>query len=238
MQEAERRIATGAYFAKVAARIKTASGGPMGFAWIGDAPEIGRAYPNEKLEADFQMQHPIMSTLHPGVYGGAAVGGLAGYAARGLPGAAAGASIGLLAGSLGEGALRYRHLMNARERMLAGKNPVDPNLSLDQFGKHASLEMISVVPSMGGHFADHRLEQDYVMKHPTTSTLHPGIYLGAAGGAALGALRGHAATGLLLGGSAGMLAEGVMRANYLLDARRKLLAKQNPVDTRFSFSQF
>lgn len=245
MNKIEQAICTGAHLKKVAARIKAAAGAPLSFAWIGDTPEINKAFPDNRLEADYQIQHPVLTALHPITYGGGALGGALGYAARGSTGAALGASAGLLAGSLAEGAIRYRHLMRAREQLLAGKDPTDPRFSLDQFtGKHASLDMISMLPTIGGHFADHRLERDYTMRHPVIATFHPGPYAGGLAGAALGAALHKAAPGtgagfgMLAGGTVGLLAEGAARAQYLLEARRKMLNRQNPIDTRFTFSQF
>lgn len=240
----EQQIATGAHMKKLAARIKSADG-PVAFSWIGDTPEMGGPFSNSKLEADYQIQHPITTVMHPYAYGGAALGGLAGYKAKGSAGAVAGTALGVLAGSTAESALRYKHLLNARKKLEQGANPLATELSLDQFKKQASLEMISMLPTIGGHFADHRFEQDYTMKHPFISTFHPGPYGGGLAGAAVGGFLAHkhlgshpAVTGMLMGGAAGMVLEGLHRTKYLLDAKRQLLHNQNPIDSRYTFHQF
>lgn len=242
----EKMVAVGAYLKKVAHHIKTADG-PVGFGWIGDAPTMGGPYSSHKLEADYQMKYPLTATLHPITYGAAALGALGGYKLKGMPGAAVGLSVGTLAGAAAESYQRYGHLMAAREKLLRGESPIDSNLSLDQFKTKSSseLEFISVLPSVGGHFADHRLEHDYTMKHPFVSTFHPGPYAGGLAGAAVGALLGKAhlgahpaVTGMLAGGAVGLAAEGAHRAAYLLNAKRQILNKQNPIDSRFTLHQF
>src|SRR5665213_1594830 len=152
-------VTAGAHMKKLAARIKSADA-PLAFSWIGDTPEMGGPFSNSKLEADYHMQHPITTTMHPGAYGGAAVGALAGYKLKGAPGAVVGTALGVLGGSAAESAQRYNHLMHAREKLQKGESPFDASLSLDQFKKQSSLEMISMLPTIGGHFAEHRLEQD------------------------------------------------------------------------------
>lgn len=239
----EELVATGAYMKKLATAIKQADN-PLGFGWIGDGPNMGGAYASPRLEADYQMQHPITAMLHPLVAGGAALGAAGGYAA-GHPGA--GASLGTLAGLGADSYHRYNHLMAARAKMEQGVNPINENLSLDQFQKHAGneLEFISVLPTVGGHFADHRFEQDYTMKHPVISTFHPGTFAGGLAGAAVGAFLAHkhlgahpGVTGMLAGGALGMAAEGIHRAQYLLEAKRQILNRQNPIDSRYTLHQF
>lgn len=96
-------------------------------------------------------------------------------------------------------------------------------------------EYIGEVPMAGGHFASHRLEHDYQMKHPVISTMHPGVYGGAALGiAASKYLANHGMLhGAVIGGSIGMLAEGAHRLNYLMKARKKLERGINPTNARY-----
>jgi hypothetical protein len=222
------------------------------FAWIGDAPSPAGPYADHHLEADYQLQHPIMSMLHPLSYGAAAAG-LAYGAKHGHP--MAGFSGGLAAGMGVEALHRYHFLMNARRRLLDGQDPTDPRLRWKTKKASIPFEAIAITPPVAGHFADHRFEHDYQFKHPAISTFHPGPYGGALAGAALalaakrfagtrtGAIAGALASvaplhAAVAGGAVGLLAEGAHRAAYLMEARRKILAKQNPVDPRFTFNQF
>ena len=110
--------------------------------------------------------------------------------------------------------------------------------------KHASLtkeaisliDPITEVPIPGGHYANHKLEQDYQMKHPFVSMFHPGIY----GGAALGAIaskliKKKPVIGALAGGISGLAGEAVDRYRYLSDASSKLDRGENPTDQRYDF---
>jgi len=94
----------------------------------------------------------------------------------------------------------------------------------------SGFEYIGEVPGMGGHFASHKLENDYQIKHPVISTLHPGIYGGAAIGAALSKSR---LSGAVLGGTIGMAAEAGHRLNYLMRARQLLGQGKDPTDPRY-----
>lgn len=96
------------------------------------------------------------------------------------------------------------------------------------------LDPITEVPIPGGHFASHKLEQDYQMKHPLISMFHPGIYGGAALGAVAGKLlKTRPVVGALAGGIAGLAAESVDRYKYLSSAATQLERGENPTDQRF-----
>jgi hypothetical protein len=105
--------------------------------------------------------------------------------------------------------------------------------------KLAEFEWIGEVQTPGGHFANHKLEQDYQMKHPFISTFHPGIYGSAALGAAIAkSVANHVGphpglTGAVLGGMVGMTMEAAHRYSYLMDAKRKLESGKSPVDVRY-----
>lgn len=105
--------------------------------------------------------------------------------------------------------------------------------------KLAEFEWIGEVQTPGSHFANHKLEVDYQMKHPLISTFHPGVYGGAALGAAVAkAVANHVGphpglTGAVLGGMGGMMAEAAHRYLYLMDARAKMERGVNPVNPRY-----
>lgn len=98
-----------------------------------------------------------------------------------------------------------------------------------------AFEYIGEVPMAGGHFASHRLEHDYQMKHPIISTMHPGVYAGAAlGAAAMKYMANHGLLhGVVLGGTVGMLAEGAHRLHYLMDAKSKIERGIDPTNKRY-----
>jgi hypothetical protein len=110
--------------------------------------------------------------------------------------------------------------------------------------KHASstkeamslIDPITEVPIPGGHFASHKLEQDYQMKHPLVSMLHPGIYAGGGLGALAGKLlKKKPLVGAAIGGISGLALEAADRYRYLSDAGDKLEHGENPTDQRYDF---
>lgn len=126
---------------KLASTIKQADG----FEFIGDVPMPGgHGFSNHKLEADYEMKHPEMKMFHPGIYGGALAGGLAASIAHGnavahhaAPAATfmekvihhpgfGGAVLGAAAGMGLEAIHRYHFLQDAKRKMEAGVNPLDP----------------------------------------------------------------------------------------------------------------
>lgn len=127
-------LQTGLALKKAAGRIKEASG----FEWIGEVPAMGTGFSSHALEQDYQMKHPVVTTMHPMTYGGAALGAaVAAYmGSHGIiPGKATHAALGgmVLGGTLGmgaEGAHRLHYLLNARKQLELGKNPTDPRYRL------------------------------------------------------------------------------------------------------------
>lgn len=109
----------------------------------------------------------------------------------------------------------------------------------DGLHKLAEFEWIGEVQTPGGHFANHRLEVDYEMKHPFISQFHPAIYGGAGLGVAAARMVGShlgphpGLTGAVLGGMAGMAVEAAHRYDYLTHAKFDLEAGKNPIDPRY-----
>lgn len=196
-----------------------------GAAWITDWHAPGAAFHDDALEADYQLQHPVLSMMHPLSYGGAALGagvghGLGGHGLLGM-------GVGMAAGMGLEGLHRYHHL--TAQKQASGEIP---------------LEFIAVTPQVAAPFADHHLERQYLHEHPFLNTVHPGTWGGALAGAAVGlALRsrfgqGAPMVGLVAGASLGQLAEGAHRAHYLMEARRQALHQAPPIDPKLTLHQF
>lgn len=109
------------------------------------------------------------------------------------------------------------------------------SVRVQPFKQASEFAYISEVPIAGEHFSNQRLENDYMFKHPVISTLHPAPWVGAALGAVVGRrLHKNLLGSAMIGGSAGLLAEGAHRLNFLLGARKQLQAGKNPLDRRFA----
>jgi hypothetical protein len=119
-----------------------------GFEWISEVPQPGGHFSSNKLEQDYQMKHPLMTTMHPVVYGGAALGAMAkvihhnrNLASHAIPHVAeelsvlkspafAGAVMGGMAGMALEGLHRYHYLTRAKDQLESGNSPLDPRYSV------------------------------------------------------------------------------------------------------------
>jgi hypothetical protein len=194
-------------------------------AWITDWHMPGERFHDDRLEADYQTKHPVMSMLHPVAYGGGLVGAGLGQLAGGHP--LVGMGVGLATGMGLEGLHRYYHLIGQQKQ-----------------ASNVPLEFIAVTPPVSGAFADHALERRYVNENPFLVTVHPGTWGGALAGAALGiAMRQRFGPhtpvyAMTAGASLGQLAEGAHRAHYLMEARRQALHQAPPIDPKLTLHQF
>lgn len=94
-----------------------------------------------------------------------------------------------------------------------------------------AFEYIGDVPMPGGEFANHNLEQDYQMRYPELTVLHPLIAMGAGIGAI--ANKRNPMQGAIAGGTLGMFGEGAHRLSYLHNAKKTLEAGDDPTDKRY-----
>ena len=90
---------------------------------ITEVPIPGGAFANPKLQQDYQIKHPLISMFHPGIYGGAALGAVAGKLLKTRP--VVGALAGGITGMAAEAADRYKYLSNAATQLERGENPTD-----------------------------------------------------------------------------------------------------------------
>lgn len=118
----ENSIVRGAAMMKAASAIKSSS---LPVEPIVEVPGIGGHYANHSLEKDYEMKHPFISTFHPGVYGGLALGVLGNRLIAKSQNDMLAALAGGVAGNMVEAAHRYGFLENARAKLEAGESPID-----------------------------------------------------------------------------------------------------------------
>lgn len=108
------------------ARIKRAA--MPEFASIAEVPVPGQRYSNQALENDYQFKHPILSNLHPGLWGGTALGAVA--LKKYLGGSFMGGTVGGAAGMGLEGLHRLKFMLDAKHKLEHGESPLDERYRL------------------------------------------------------------------------------------------------------------
>lgn len=120
--EINQRIKSGAAMAKMARMIKSAD---LAVEPIVEVPGLGGHFANHSLEKDYEMKHPFISTFHPGIYGGMALGLLGNRMMAAGQNNMIAALAGGAVGNMAEAVHRYNFLQGAKEKLEAGESPVD-----------------------------------------------------------------------------------------------------------------